>query len=177
MINKDLFSAIDQQIREFSIPTSRKDSSVAAKMFLFYFLWISILPHLITPSVLKNFFSVLINAIALPLLSSTSNFYCWLAGDLLKEYEISFYIIQCVWMLLFTLIMVGIYVGITYAPKIWNKNIEIYKSTLLTGIIYIYLQMQPQIFLLYLSTMLCTNLNNTSYVSSHMSYECDTKTY
>lgn len=146
-------------------------------MFLFYFLWISILPHLISLAVLKDSFSVVINAIALPLLSSTSNFYCWLAGDLLKDYAPQFYIIQCVWMLLFTFIMLGIYVAIIYAPKLWKKNKKINKSALVTGIIYIYLQMQPQIFLLFVSTMFCTDINNTSYVLSHMSYKCHTKSY
>jgi hypothetical protein len=95
---------------------NRKDSSVALKMLLFYFLWISILPRLIAFEKLNGVFSIIINSIAVPFISSTSNFYCWLAGKMLKDSQIDFYIIECCWMLIFSFIIILIFLFIVCLP-------------------------------------------------------------
>ncbi len=46
-------------------------------------------------------------------------------------------------------------------------------SGAITGLIYIYFSLQPQILLNYISSIYCIKVMQKSYVFSHMAYTCD----
>jgi hypothetical protein len=121
------------------------------KMLLYYYLWISIIPRLMNSNQITKILNFFINSIALPFITSTSNFNCFL-GNIFKDIDVQFYIVECVWLIIFSIIVILIFLLLIYIKRIGKKYD---REGAVTGSIYIYFSIQPQILLLFLSSMYC----------------------